>query len=66
MCYGIRYEKYDIESYKNYSKLKGAEITVEPCGQFVDSSEPWLVTISDGIIIKRFQNSAFCKACFKK
>ena len=50
MCYGIRHEQYAIESYKNHRKLNGAETTVEPCGLFVDSSEPWLAASPDGII----------------
>ena len=65
MRYGIRHEQYAIESYKNYCKLNGAEISVEPCGLFVDSSEPWLAASPDGIVFEPFQNNAYRKGCLE-
>ena len=65
ICYGIRHELYAIESYKNHRKLNGAEITVEPCGLFVDSSEPWLAASPDGIVFEAFQNNGYHKGCLE-
>ena len=52
MCYGIRHEQYTIESYKEYHKLNGTEVTVEPCGLFVGSCESWLAASPDGIVFE--------------
>jgi len=49
MPYDIRYKQYAIESYKNHCKLNRAEKTVEPCGLFVDISEPWLAGNPDSL-----------------
>ena len=66
ICYGNRHEGYAIESYKNYRKIHGTEVTVEPCGLFVDTSEPWLAASPDGIVFELSQCTTHCKGCLEK
>ena len=54
-----------LESYKNHRKPNGVEITVEPCGLFVDSSEPWLEASPDGIVLKLFRTMNIIKAVWR-
>ena len=63
MRYDIRHEQCAIDSYKNFYKLNGTEITVEPCGLFVDSSEPWLEASPDGIVFEGFQKGCLEVKC---
>ena len=63
MRYGIRHAQCAIESYKNFHKLNGTKITVEPCGLFVDSSEPWLAASPDGIVFEGFQKGCLEVKC---
>jgi len=65
MRYGIRHEQYAIESYKNYCKLNGTEVTVELCGFFVDSPEHWLAASPDRIVFEAFQNNMYHKGCLE-
>lgn len=63
--YGNRHEQCAIESYKNYCKLNGTEVIVEPCGLFVDFSEPWLAASPDGIIFELSQCTMYSKGCLE-